>query len=245
MPIVAITTLPAAIRSTPVPATAVPVSNEVAAFARRRRRRFPLARLVLIAVVLAGPVLGISLVTWGVINARHVTTETRDLNDPTLSDRDRAALDLPSSASTFFGPGAAAAVVRSFDDSIAGPTRFTQISLYSDYAIAVAQDSGRPAHLDQYPWRSGHVGTSSPRPAVDDADALAFTIDQVDWSAISRLAGTAVAVTGVEQGPITHVIVDRSTFDASLPITIRIYVSGPRSSGFIEASATGDVTTVY
>ena len=44
---------------------------------------------------------------------------------------------------------------------------------------------------------------------------------------------------------ITHVIVDRSTLDERRPITIRIYVSGPRSSGFVEASTTGTVLDVY
>lgn len=211
----------------------------------RRRRRHPLGAVLLMMLVLAGSVLGISLATWGVIAARHGSTSASDATDPTLSDTDRAALGLPASVTTFYDPGAAGAVVESLDLAIAGPTRFTQISLYSDYAVAVAQDAGQPDHLDQYPWRSGEVGTSSPRPSTGDVDSLTFDLDEVDWSAISRLASSAVALTGVEAGAITHVIVDRSTFDASLPITIRIYVSGPRSSGFLEATAAGAVTAVY
>jgi hypothetical protein len=204
--------------------------------------------VLLAGLVLVGPVVGLTLAGWGFATARHTTAEQRDIDDPTLSARDQAALGLPASVTTMFGPGAARAVAHAFDSAIAhggASARFAQISLYSDFAIAVAADARRPGLVEQYPWRAGRVGTSSPRAAVDDLDRLTFTVDEIDWSAIAHLAGTAAEFAGVEEGVVTHVIVDRSTLDEDLPITIRIYVSGPRSSGFVEASATGDVLDVY
>jgi hypothetical protein len=96
------------------------------------------------------------------------------------------------------------------------------------------------------------VGTATPRPTPGAApnltepatEALAFTAGDVRWAAIAGLADRAVELTGVEGGEVTHVIVDRSTFDADLAITIRIYVSSPSSSGFVEATASGDVIAV-
>lgn len=214
----------------------------------RAPRRTSTVGVVIAGLVLVAPVLALTLATWGVITARQTTVEQRDIEDPWLSTRDRAALGLPSSATTMFSPGAAVAVAQALDTAIAAggaPTSFTQISLYPDDAIAVARDADRPDQVDQYAWVAGRVGPSSPHPAVDDLDRLTFTVDEVDWSAVSRLAGSAVAMSGVEDGTITHVIVDRSPSDEQAPVTIRIYVSGPHSSGFVEASATGIVLDVY
>jgi hypothetical protein len=175
-----------------------PIPPAVRPTVRRRRRCVSFVGVLFTVLVLFGPVLGISLVSWGFITAHHADTESRELSDPNLSDRDRAALGLPQSVTDLSGPGAAAAITSSFEHTLGPGTRFTQISLYSDYAVAV-----------------------------------------------QRVADQAVGLTGVEDGAVTYVIVDRSTSDRTLPITISVYVSGPRSSGYVEASAAGDITAVY
>jgi hypothetical protein len=52
-------------------------------------------------------------------------------------------------------------------------------------------------------------------------------------------------VTKVEEGAVTHVSVSRDTFSGDHQVVIRMYVSGPRSSGFIEADANGNILNVY
>lgn len=217
-------------------------------YAAPRRRRSVLGVLGIL-LLLAGPVAGIGGAVWAFLASRDAVRDARDLSDPDLSDADRAALGLPDGVTTLFEQGAAGAVVDAFEDGVPGvgdaPTRFVRLSFYSDYAFAEVQDAAQPAHVDRYPWRSGRVGASTPELTIDDPDAMVFSAADVDWSAIAGLVAGAPAATGVEQGTVSHVIVDRSTFDPSLPITIRIYVTGPRGSGFVEASATGVVLAVY
>ena len=55
---------------------------------------------------------------------------------------------------------------------------------------------------------------------------------------------SAVATSGVEQGTISHVTVERNIFGDTPNLIARIYVTGPRSSAFIEVAADGTVIAV-
>jgi hypothetical protein len=134
-------------------------------------------------------------------------------------------------------------VVAAFERSAPAGARFTQISFYRDAAVALVHPAG--ASSQQYVWRAGRLAGSTPRTAPGEPDELGFAAADVDWHAIAGLAGRAAALTGVEGGTVTHVIVDRSPFDPTLPITIRVSVAGPTGAGFVEASASGQILAVY
>lgn len=74
---------------------------------------------------------------------------------------------------------------------------------------------------------------------------MAFTVDAVDWVAISNLVADAVRISKVEQGEVSYLIVQRDTFTAELPMVVRIYVNGPRGSAYIQAAADGTVINVF
>ena len=202
-------------------------------------------------MVTVGLVVGIGAAVIAIKKAVDTTTrnainQSNELSDPNLSNNDRNSLGLSGGELTLFEGGAPSAVAAAFDTHIAGePTMFQQVLLYPDYAFATAQDSTQPDHFDEYIWRTANIGSPSPQQNDAEAANFVFSIDQVNWAGLSALASNAVTLTEVEEGKVTHVSIDRNTFGTNTGITIRIYVSGPRSSAFIEADANGTVTNIF
>jgi hypothetical protein len=199
-----------------------------------------------VAALATAALVVVAVVAWTGLTAGSSGGPAAPAHSGTLSNADRAALSLPATASTMFDTGAAGAVVGAFEDALGSP-QVTQISLYPDSAAAVVAAGTGPQQytLAQYTWSDGLIETASARTTVDDPHDLAFDVGDVDWTSVAGLVEQAPVLTGVAGGVVTHVIVDRSTFDPRLPITIRVSVSGPTGSGFVEATATGDVLAVY
>ena len=254
-------------RSTPIPSDAFiapPMQEQVpptvgaflggntptqsAFVAPRRTRRW--GATIISLIIVAGIVAGIGAAVVGVMRAKdsvdNALNQSNELSDPNLSNNDRAALGLTGNEQTMFEGAAPGAVAAAFDTGIPGePTMFLDMLLYPDYAFATAQNSTLPDHFDQYGWRTGTLGSPSPEQNDAAATNAVFSIDQVNWAGLSALVTGAVDLTAVEQGAVTHVSVSRDTFGADLPIVIRVYVSGPRSSAFIEADAYGTVIQIF
>ena len=171
--------------------------------------------------------------------------QVTDQFDGSLSGDEVESLGLDVDATTLFDPAAAPALVSAFDAALAGsPTEFSQVILYPDYAIVVARDPEQPSHLDQYLWRGGEVTGPTPQSNVEDVEAVLFDASEVDWAAVGALAARAAELSGVEQGEVTHVMADR-TFGQGNPLAVRIYVSGPRDSAYLQVSPEGEVVAIY
>jgi hypothetical protein len=153
---------------------------------------------------------------------------------------------------SLFADGGAPGVMGAFEGAISGePTRFMQIILYPEYAFATAQDANIPDHVDEYPWRDGVVGPSSPVTLVGDGELEAnlFSAPEVDWTFISRAVAeapglTTAGLTTVEAGTVSHIIVERSVFTPDFAVVVRVYVTGPRGSAYVEYTPAGVMTQV-
>lgn len=205
-------------------------------------------RLIVMIIVLS-IVGGIGAAVYGALKAKNAVEDAVDLSNelsnPELSGGDRSALGLTANEQFLWegaAPGALAAVL---DNGLAGqPTGFLEISLYPDYAIASAQNPTLPDHFDRFTWRTGSLDAGTPLPNDAEGATLAFTIDQMNWTALAAVAANAVATSGVEQGTISHIIVQRNIFGPTPDVIARIYINGPRSSAFIEVAADGTVIAV-
>ena len=147
----------------------------------------------------------------------------------------------PPSVSLFVD-GGAPAVIGTFEGAISGePSRFMRVILYPDYAFATAQDANIPTHVDEYPWRDGVVGASSPVQLMGDGDLEAnlWNATEVDWAFIARAVVEAPGLTTVEQGVVSHIIVERSVFTTDFAVVVRVYVTGPRGGGYVEYTPAG------
>lgn len=241
--------------STPTPtdipgSPTMPVIPTMPQPARKKSRNWGFSFMMLIIV--GSTLLGIGAAVWGVMkandavdHANQVTEDAIDIadeyTDPRLSDNDRAALSL--SSEQYLWEGAAMyQLMSTFDSNIVGvPTMFTEVDFYSDYGFAVAQNPQLPDHLDRYSWRVGQIDT--PEPQTNDADApnKVFSINDMDWAVLATVVQQTPGLLNVEQGEIIYVSVSRDMFTDGAPVIARIYVSGPRSSGFVEVAADGTV----
>jgi hypothetical protein len=154
----------------------------------------------------------------------------------------------PAAPASLFDPAGAPTLISTYEAAIgASPAKLLQIVMYPDYAFASAQSPTNAAHVDEYPYRDGVVGASSPVQLMGDGDLEAnlFATTDVDWTFINRAVTEAPSLMpAVEQGAVTHVIVDRSVFRPDFSVTVRVYVSGPRGSGYVEYTAAGELIQV-
>jgi len=127
----------------------------------------------------------------------------------------------------------------------AAPLRMLTIAIYPTYSFAQVQDPTIPANVDEFPWRDGSVGVSSPVQLIGEGDLEAnlYSDTEVNWAAIPGLIEASAAALAIEGGEVTHVIVERN-LPFTADVVIRVYVNGPRNSGFVEADAQGNITAV-
>jgi len=189
---------------------------------------------------------GMGVGGWAVMKGIDAANTGSDLANPNLSGGDLDSLDLGGEEQFLYEGAAASAVVAALDAGIPGePTQFTDISLYTDYAIGTAQDPTMPGRFDQYIWRTGTVNPPTPQPDDPDSANVTFTIDEVNWNAITALAADAPRLAGVDGGAVSYIIVSRDAIIEVGPIVVRIYVNGPRGSGVVEATAAGEFVKAF
>jgi len=151
--------------------------------------------------------------------------------------------------------GAAADAVAAIERVVgASPAQVTDVTVYPTYLITEAQDPDIPDHIDRYEWRDQDVPTpepvqlSGPQEAVD---ASLFPISAVPWRRLAAMVESAERATlrntplRIESPRASYVSVSRSTStEDDGRVMMRIYVSGPRRSGYVDLTATGAIRAV-
>jgi hypothetical protein len=133
----------------------------------------------------------------------------------------------------------------------ASPAQVTDITIYPEYMIVQAQDPNVLDHIDSYTWRDDQVDTptpvhlSGPQEAVD---ASLYPTTGVNLARLPDIVRAAEArlqnarPVGIEEARATYLYIQRSTsLDGRL--IIRISIEGPRRSGDIETTASGEILT--
>jgi hypothetical protein len=199
--------------------------------------------LVIVVVTVGGALLIASITTDKVGDAIKAIGETPAQE---LSDTDRTALGLTGGELNGFDGEAPAKLAAALDLAAPGePTRFTSMSFYPDYALAIAVNPVAPDHLDEYEWRDGAPKQPSPQPNDEEAADHACAVSDVDWPRVATAMVDIVRVAGVEDGAVGHVIITRSTTAPEQPVVVRVYVNGPRASSVVELSAEGELIRTF
>lgn len=127
------------------------------------------------------------------------------------------------------------------EERLGAPVRIKEMVLYPTYARAVAQDPKVKHHLDSYFYRYGTLQEPEPERLGSDKtnlDKLLFALDEIDFARVPALLRSAARDLAIEQGSVTHVIIERGGFGTKAPC-VRVYVNGPRDSGYVEYDARG------
>jgi hypothetical protein len=126
----------------------------------------------------------------------------------------------------------------------ADPLRVLRLVIYPEYLFADVQDPAIPENVDEYQWR-GELRAAEPvrLVGVEDLETSLFSADEVDWSAIASLVAGAPQAVQIDDGEVTHAIVERP-LPFSTDIRIRVFVVGARASSFVDADANGTVIAI-
>jgi len=174
-----------------------------------------------------------------------VITELPTIAPVTVPVSVAPATTVPVEATNLFIGSQAADVIAEIGAARgAAPLRILQAIIYPGYAFAQVQDPSIPVNIDEYQWRDT-LGSPAPVTLTGDGDLEAnlFSDTEVNWAAIPTLVATALAQIPIEGAEVTHIFVQRN-----LPFTdtiqIRVFVTGTRGSGYLDADAQGNVLAV-
>lgn len=152
-------------------------------------------------------------------------------------------------------PGAALKAIDGITEAVgADPARVGEVDIYGEYMIVEAQDPAIPEHIDSYTWRGGAVEPPTPVMLTgpqEEVEAALFSTSAVRWQDVPEFVRAAEHATEtatpirIEEARATYLFVERSTStDLDGRVVIRIAVSGPRRSGSVEMTASGDILNV-
>ncbi len=123
------------------------------------------------------------------------------------------------------------------------PIMAKQLVLYQYYATLEAQNPKNLEHVDSYKlWANKVERPEAVRLGSDKKQLgqLLFSLEDVDFKLVSKLTKQALSELKIEEGKITHVMLERDSFNAKRDPIWRVYVNGSRESGFVEFSVTGE-----
>ena len=152
-------------------------------------------------------------------------------------------------------PGLAARAVTALGRSIGSENpKASDATVYPEYFLVEAQNPTNLEHIDRYEWRDGEVGVPTPvhlSGPQEDVEASLYPLRSVHWEDLPAMvkdaerAAEGATPIGIEDARAGYVIVDRTTVsDGDSQVIVRIYLEGPRRSGYAELTSTGEIISV-
>lgn len=143
----------------------------------------------------------------------------------------------------YFGVDAATIPAR-FKDKFPQGARALEVIVYPTYVFTNVQDNAQRSHVDRFQLREGLWREPTPvklfgrMKTEADINAAVFDPNEVAFAQIPSLAKDAPARLKVETPSISHMVIDRPIpFDTE--VRIRVFVRGPRGSGFVDYDKKG------
>ena len=168
--------------------------------------------------------------------------------DTTTSPATDSVSDLP--VDLFHDRFAARIAVTDIEKEIGIETAMVRtISVYQTYLIMEVQDPGIPEHIDSYTWRDGVVEPPTPvhlSGPQEEVEAELYPTSAVNLGELSHIVKVAerrlerARPIRIEQAEANYLFIERSpSLDGR--VTIQISISGPRRSGNVQTTASGDI----
>lgn len=163
----------------------------------------------------------------------------------TVPDDDGAALQMAVAA---YGAALGTPTIRTLEFIVQFPEG------QASYGYLQSQDPNVPANVDQRDWRDGVVADPEPvrlTGQATDLEANLFSLDEIDWVAISAALPTAPGQVEGKLGPlsnskgVTHLIAQRN-LPFSNDVVVRVYVDGGdrTTGGYVQYLANGTLDKI-
>lgn len=129
-----------------------------------------------------------------------------------------------------------------YEQRIGVPIRAMRLVLYPTYALLDAQDPKNRTDVDSYTLMNGVIKSVSPVPlGANQAklERVLFSIEDVNFALLASLVHSAEGTLAIDEAKPSHIIIERDLFGTKQQPVIKVYVSGPRGSGYVEYSLDG------
>ncbi|MGY6500080.1 MAG: hypothetical protein ACXIVQ_04155 [Acidimicrobiales bacterium] len=192
----------------------------------------------LLGVVVALVVLGglAAVVLMG-----SVTDESSDgpiaVTEPTIDDgpgsmADTASLDLVRQD---LSP-----LLVDLETAIGEPHRLRRLVVYPGYGVADVEPPDEPGQIDVWVLYPGRVSGPTPQRDVGDIEDSLFRADELDPGVMAGLVARTVQDSGIDDADQPYLIIERHASGQGA-VTVTVYLSGARSSGWARYGASGEV----
>jgi hypothetical protein len=145
--------------------------------------------------------------------------------------------------------GAARQALAAIEERVgATPAQVSDITIYPEYMIVEAQDPDIVDHIDSYTWRDDEVDVPEPvhlSGPQEEVDASLYPTTAVNLRELPDIVRAAerelehASPIRIEEARVTYLYIQR---DTSLDgrVVIRMSISGPRRSGNVVVTASGE-----
>lgn len=215
--------------------------EDVPAIPPPRRYRYGAALGLLL--VLAASTAGVIAAVRGIVDSRE--GGPRYGTYQTLSDEERALIGASSDADVLWNPGAASAFGEYLERQVPGtPTEFLEVTMFGDYAFAVARDPADRSQVLQGEWRGDEVYLFRSLALAEGAEPATFDQSVVPWARLNGLMNEAQDLLGVREAEIRYLQISA---EAASPngMEISVFITSQNDEGgVVVADGRGEVTQV-
>jgi hypothetical protein len=138
-------------------------------------------------------------------------------------------------------------LMNEFERIVPDPDAVTNVNITVANISIITPQADDPSLVDSYEFGI-RVGFRGPKPAQDRGEgpieARRFALDEVDWAKVPELGATAITEVGVEGAHVSNVTATKGILGTDGQLTVRVFVTGARGSGFVDFTPTGEVLEV-
>ncbi|MGW4111223.1 protein kinase domain-containing protein [Actinosynnema sp. NPDC004786] len=196
-------------------------------------------------------VLGVALVVAATLLVVHLTdgddpanngkgTSTVPTTMPNIALPDPTTTTEVAPGEDLLTPAGARKAVAALSE-VMGGTKVSDLTLWSEFATAVAPTSAVAHGFDDFEYRSG----KATRKGADgvDADRAVLDLNDANWDAVPALFEQANRELGVPQPTMRYLIVSTDIIDGTA--TMRAYLADDYGGAYLEANLKGEVQKTY
>ncbi|WP_328862493.1 serine/threonine-protein kinase [Streptomyces sp. NBC_00306] len=152
---------------------------------------------------------------------------------------DKAALPPSQKSADLLTPAGVREVIKALETT-AHTTKFFELVVYEEYAIAQVPVKGSRKKYDRYEYRDGRASKQGPGGTVIGTDEGPVDVSKVTWDKLPTLISRANRELGISEPTMRYVIVRGPVFE-DVP-TVNVYLTDDySSSGYLAADFKGTV----
>lgn len=203
--------------------------------------RYAVAIVMLIVLVVSTA--GVVAAVRGIVDSRN--REPRYGMYQRLTDEERARIGAAPESDVLWSPGAASAFGAFLEGEVPGaPTEFLEVTMFGDYAFAIARDPVDRTQVVQGEWRGDEVYLFRSLALLSGPEPATFDQKDVPWARLEGLMNEAEDLLDVEEPEIRYLQITAEA-SAANGMVVQVFITSQNDEGgVVMADGLGIVTRV-